>query len=91
MPKTKNTPGIHLYKTIVKRKVGAKFQYRSEYYWNIVASNGREIARSSETYTTKRAAVRSIRVASKIFCTYPGWNSFYDNSGKDSPLVNYLG
>jgi len=36
--------------TTVNRKVGVKFQFRKEYYWHIIASNGRIIARSSETY-----------------------------------------
>jgi hypothetical protein len=37
------------------------------WYWHIVARNGRIIARSSETYTRKGNAVKSIKVAAKIF------------------------
>lgn len=89
MPKTKHSPGIHLHHTMVKRKVGAKYQYRVEYYWNIIASNGKEIARSSNIYSRKAGAVRSIKVAANIF-KYKNTNLFYDHSKKDSPLKSYL-
>lgn len=92
MPKTKYTPGIHLYKTIVKRKVGAKFQYRSEFYWNLIAPNGKEITRSSETYTRKVNAKKSILVAAAIFLGGKPYEliEYYDHSEKDSPLKSYL-
>lgn len=91
MPKSKHTPGIHLNRTTVKRKVGAKFQYRSEYYWNIIASNGREICRSSETYARKANAVKSMKTAARVFCPVGGLNPYYyDHTQIDSPLKSYL-
>lgn len=88
---TKHSPGIHLHRTVVKRKVGAKYQYRTEYYWNLIASNGKEIARSSETYSRKANAVKSIKVAARVFCPVGGLNPYYyDHSMKDSPLKSYL-
>lgn len=68
MPKTNRKPGIHLHKTqrfgfkITKgtpKPVGA---IQAQYYWILIAKNGKTIARSSETYKAKRAAVRSINV-----------------------------
>lgn len=91
MAKTNNKPGTHLHKTTIKRKIGAKFQYWDEYYWNIIASNGREIARSSETYTRKANAVKSIKTAARVFCPVGGLNPYYyDHSQADSPVKSYL-
>jgi uncharacterized protein YegP (UPF0339 family) len=86
MPKTKNRPGIHLLITTVTYIVSGK---KKEYYWHIVARNGRIIARSSETYSRKSGAVKSIKVAANIF-RYKHVCSFYDHSKPDSPLQSYL-
>jgi uncharacterized protein YegP (UPF0339 family) len=86
----KNKPGIHLLETkgaVIHHKPRT---YAKQYYWHIVARNGRIIARSSETYTRKAGAVKSIKIVSKIFCTNPAWNSYYDHSKPDSPLQSYL-
>lgn len=86
---TKNKPGIHLLTTTVTYIASGK---RKEYYWHIVASNGRIIARSSETYTRKSGAVKSIKVAARIFIL--GYDStgpqYYDHSKPDCPLKSYL-
>jgi len=84
---TKNKPGIHLYQTMVKKKVGARYQVKVEYYWHIVASNGRIIARSSETYSSKAGAAKSIKVAYDILFSE---GMYYDHSKKDSTLQSYL-
>jgi uncharacterized protein YegP (UPF0339 family) len=74
--------GIHLLKTAIRHKIGGKFQIKREFYWHLVASNGRIIARSSETYTRKRTAINSIRVAGDVFqLDYE--NMYYDHSGKE--------
>lgn len=64
---TQRQPGIHLHKNSGTHKVGSKLQNYHEYYWILIARNGKTIARSSETYKTKRSAVRSIVVAAGIF------------------------
>jgi uncharacterized protein YegP (UPF0339 family) len=90
MAKTTNKPGIHLLEAkgvVIHHRPKT---YAKEFYWHIVSNNGRIIARSSETYTRKSGAVKSIRIVSKIFCTNPAWNSYYDYSKKDSPLISYL-
>jgi uncharacterized protein YegP (UPF0339 family) len=88
MTKPTNSPGIHLFTTITKKKVGAKYQYTKEYYWHIISKNGREIARSSETYTRKANAVKSIKVAADVF-KYKNTNMYYDHN-TDSKLKCYL-
>jgi uncharacterized protein YegP (UPF0339 family) len=83
MSKAKQTrkAGIHLLKTTVTRFKGKTGKGRDEFYWNLVASNGRIIARSSETYTRKRGALNSIRVASDVF-RFDFDGKYYDHSGK---------
>ncbi len=64
MPKTNRKPGIHLHKTAWKSANTGKY---CEYYWILIAKNGKTITRSSETYKTKRAAVGSINVMLYMF------------------------
>lgn len=88
MPKTKNKPGIHLYKepaTIYDKVLNS----HPRWFWHITARNGRIIARSSETYTRKSGAVKSIKVAAEIF-RYEHPASYYDHSKLNSPLKSYL-
>lgn len=61
--------GIHLHKTEARRKITATTPeyYPAEYYWVLIARNGKTIARSSETYKRKASAVASIYVAEEIF------------------------
>ena len=60
-----------------------------KFYWHIVASNGRIIARSSETYSRKDNAVKGIITAATIF---EGGNRpwelipYYDHSQPGSPV-----
>jgi uncharacterized protein YegP (UPF0339 family) len=86
MSKTKNKQGIHLYKQ------HGWAQGKPEWYWHIVSKNGRIIARSSETYTRKSSAVKSILVAAEIFLGGKPYEliPYYDHSKKDSPLISYL-
>jgi hypothetical protein len=60
-----------------------------EYYWHITARNGRIIARSSETYSRKSGAVKSIKTAAQIF-RYDHPASYYDHSKPDLPIQSYL-
>jgi hypothetical protein len=88
MSKTKNKPGIHLFKT--DHYTGG---VDTTWYWHIVARNGRIIARSSETYSRKAGAVKSIKIAANLFYTQlsnAGRPAYYDHSKKDSPLKSYL-
>jgi len=91
MPKTKHKPGIHLYKepsTIYDKALNAK----PRWFWNLIGSNGREIARSSETYTRKANAVKSIMVAANIIVLSYNIDEpiYYDHTQPDSPLKSYL-
>lgn len=65
MPKQYRQPGIHLHKTKPTITIGGDII--NEYYWILIAKNGKTIARSSETYKRKRSAVASILVAAGIF------------------------
>lgn len=85
MPKTNRKPGIHLHTTQgVKR--GKTFI--TEYYWILIAKNGKTIARSSETYKTKRAAIRSMKVTAEIFTGHKP-KSYYDHTGKRVEVVEF--
>lgn len=86
MPKTKHKPGIHLFATTWKHVITGK----PDYYWHIVARNGRIIARSSETYSRKAGAVKSLRVAAMIFAPDAINNLYYDHSKPNTPLQSYL-
>lgn len=94
MQKQNRKPGIHLHKTkrfgfkIAKgtsKPVGAII---SQYYWILIAKNGKTIARSSETYKRKGSAVASIKVASDIFRFVKPF-SYYDHSQPDSPVKHF--
>ena len=67
MKKT-TSPGIHL----VKQK--------GQYFWRIMAGNGNQLARSSETYNSKQSCLKSIAAVQKIF---GGTNSLIDWTGKE--------
>jgi hypothetical protein len=88
MSKTKNKAGIHLHKTTKKawsKKKGYSV-FAPSFYWNLIASNGREIARSSETYSSKAGAVKSIKSALEILMINANTSltkvSYYDHSKK---------
>jgi hypothetical protein len=94
MPKVNRKPGIHLHKTerfgfkitkVTKKPVGTMF---SQYYWILIAKNGKTVAKSSETYKRKRDAVRSIKIASNIF-RFVSPSSFYDHTKKETEQVVY--
>jgi uncharacterized protein YegP (UPF0339 family) len=59
-------PGIHLYRTNVT-KTGKSAGIKSEWYWNLITSNGRELARSSETYSSKGGAIKCILSVAMFF------------------------
>jgi hypothetical protein len=88
MRKTKNKPGIHLIEDFAASVDGTTLCY----YWHIVSRNGRIIARSSETYTRKSGAVKSIKVAAQIFILAYDSDGplYYDHSKPNSPLQSYL-
>lgn len=86
MHKTKNKPGVHLIEDFAASVDGTTLCY----YWHIVARNGRIIARSSETYTRKSGAVKSIKVAAIAFDCAGVHPYYYDHSKPDSPLQSYL-
>lgn len=88
MPKQIRKPGIHLHKTTVPHKDGYKTTYTQEYYWILIAKNGKTIARSSETYKRKGSAVRSILVAAGIFLGGKPYEliPYYDHRQPRSPV-----
>lgn len=65
MPKQKTvkkktlSEGIHLHRTEITAR-DKKRGVEPQWYWNLIAKNGRELARSSETYSSKAASIRSI-------------------------------
>lgn len=64
--------GIHLY-------VNSNHQY----WWTLVARNGRTLA-TSETYTTKQSAVKGIK---STMYWFDDNNHYYDYTGKQKHLV----
>lgn len=97
MPKVNRKPGIHLHKTTPARaerrsKHGVTYgpPVPPEYYWILIAKNGKTIAKSSETYKRKSGAVGSIRVAAKVFRASFGMfgGHFFDHTGKNGSKVD---
>ena len=90
MSKTKNKPGIHLVKRRVYIEEAQK--HKTWYWWKIVSKNGRIIVRSSETYSRKAGAKKSILIAAEIFLGGKPYEliPYYDHSKPDSPLQSYL-
>lgn len=92
MPKQNRQPGIHLHKTkeLVASGRSQPDIYEDRWYWILIAKNGKTIARSSETYRSKRAAVKSIKIVELWFVEH---NHYYDHTtdtGKVKPdLVVY--
>lgn len=71
--KQNRKPGIHLHKTVkykIKESKGTgipgKFIDHIEYYWILIAKNGKTIA-EGKPCKRKASAVRSIKVAEEIF------------------------
>lgn len=75
MQKQNRKPGIHLHHTGLKSVATKK---PVEWYWILIAKNGKTIARSSETYKRKGSAVRSIEIASDILSDHYG--RYYDHT-----------
>ena len=82
MSKAKNKPGIHLHKSHHWKS------RKTEYFWNFIAKNGREITRSSEVYSSKRSAIKSIQIMANYF---EGNQHYYDHTGKVLEAVVYSG
>lgn len=82
MPKANRQPGIHLHRTAWKSVKTGKY---CEWYWILIARNGKTIARSSETYKRKRSAVKSIAIAAKLFAGSMGLSGghYFDHTGKE--------
>lgn len=72
---TTNTSGLHLHRSDPKSKLGQYF------YWNAFAKNGREIARSSEVYSSKQAAIKGLQATAVLFRSI-GF-TYTDNTGKE--------
>lgn len=78
--KQKRKPGIHLHKT--QSAYDAMRGIKPEFYWILIEKNGKTIARSSETYKTKRTAVKSIGVAADIMTGIKP-REYFDHTGKN--------
>ena len=93
MPKTNRKPGVHLHKTelrtgSIKSYKDAREIYQVEYYWILIARNGKTIARSSETYKRKAGAVRSMVITAEIFTSHKP-KSYYDHTGNGVEVVEF--
>lgn len=60
------SPGIHLYRTELTAR-DKKRGVKPQWYWNLIASNGRESARSSKTYSSKAGAIKCIISVAMFF------------------------
>ena len=80
----KHKPGIHLFKDY--EYTTGKSKPVRWFYWHLVSSNGRIIARSSETYTRMGNAVKSIRIVAGML----GWPyqqiKYFDHSQPGAPV-----
>lgn len=92
MPKVNRQAGIHLHKTKVrvgsiKSNLATKELYEEQYYWILIAKNGKTIARSSETYKRKGSAVKSIVVATGIVLGRTPYTliPYYDHTLEGTP------
>lgn len=74
MPKTNRKPGVHLHKTMLHTTIGG--DKISEYYWILIAKNGKTIA-EGKPYKRKGSAVRSIQIAENLFL---GHTKYYDHT-----------
>ena len=90
--KVNRQAGIHLHKTKVrtgsiKSNMATKDLYEEQYYWILIARNGKTIARSSETYKRKAGAVKSIVVATGIVLgrTPYALIPYYDHTVEGTP------
>ncbi len=90
--KVNRKAGIHLHSTKVLNaaKTGKpKYEtyFTKEYYWILIAKNGKTIARSSETYKRKASAVKSIYVAAIIFLDGTPYEliPYYDHTLEGTP------
>lgn len=82
--KQNRKPGIHLHKTKPRTiELGPP-----EYYWILIAKNGKTIAKSSETYKRKAGAVKSIYVAATIFLGGKPYEliPYYDHTLEGTPV-----
>jgi hypothetical protein len=89
MPKqSTRKPGIHLHKTITKRSNGRTITAIKEWYWILIAKNGKTIARSSETYKRRCDAVKSIITSATIFLGGKPYEliPYYDHSQPGVPI-----
>lgn len=84
MPKQKSNrqPGIHLHRTALKSVKTGKF---CEWYWILIAKNGKTIAKSSETYKRKAGAVKSLQLMSDYFFLNHHYYDHTTRSGQDNP------
>lgn len=80
MPKAKvnRKPGIHLHKTIPSRIYSDLS--KSEWYWILISSNGKTIAKSSETYKRRDSAIKSISIMADMFAADNDGPKCYDHS-----------
>lgn len=84
MPKQNRKPGIHLHTTEILREVKGPKQHKrisdtvisKEYYWILIAKNGKTIA-EGKPYKRKGSAVRSIQIAENLFL---GHTKYYDHT-----------
>lgn len=86
MKNAKHKTGIHLFKGY---PLSVMDKLTGHWWWHIVASNGRIIARSSETYSRKGNAVKSIITAATIFeGGKRPWEliPYYDHSQPGAPV-----
>lgn len=99
MPKQKQNrkPGIHLHTTEIlmpakKGKSKSETYISKEFYWTLIAKNGKTIARSTDTHKRKAVALRSMKVAADIFAESVGLTGghYFDHTGQDgADILNY--
>jgi uncharacterized protein YegP (UPF0339 family) len=81
----KHKPGIHLHKTTGGFSASSPDR-KPQYYWNIVASNGRILCHS-ETFIRKGNAVKSMKAAARVF---HNTKMYYDHSKPNLEPQSYL-
>lgn len=98
--KANRQAGIHLHKTKKTIRHGRNTKSgvpaigpltKEEFYWILIARNGKTIARSSETYKRKAGAVKSIVVSVGILLGSKPYDiiTYHDHTLEGSPIKYY--
>lgn len=77
--KKQTSPGLHLIKH--------GNQHGTRYFWRLIGLNGRQLDRSSETYTTKEKAIKGMLATQKGYASTNSFTDWTKNEPVTRPIV----